>query len=90
MLLLHWVCKIDKELQAPAVESVTVQHCKPPHWPEPPPPLGDYEDIAVSYNGIHSTREKKLTMGLATANRGRARTAIIAFKENIFCFKGSE
>ena len=71
-----------KEEHALAVESVTVQHCIPP--PEPPP-LADYKDIVVS-NNAYTGPEKNPTMGLATAKRGRARTAMITFKENIFLF----
>lgn len=67
---------------AVAVDLSKLQQLKPPGpKPEPPPPLADYKDI-VSYNA-YTGLEQKLTMGLATAKRGRARRAIIALKANI-------
>ena len=68
-------------LQAVPVEPFKLQQFTLPALHEPPP-LADYNDIVVSNNG-YTGLEQKLTMGLATAKRGRARTAI-AFKESIF------
>ena len=76
--------KIDSMgLQFVPVEPLKLQQFTLPVLHAEPPPLVDYK-VAVVGNA-YTGQEQKLTMGLAIAKRGRART--IAFKESIIVLR---